>query len=175
MPEAYEDDKGWSEEVKDKHGSIVPHITKVGRTKYQGMPNYSNPPRIGIDFNRYETNEHNYIPNLDLADVATLLRMLELVQQEDVSNKIRSRKIKPFEIWLSFSKDMKRKITLDVGTDHLVIAYQGYHNEQQIDFDHNLSREGVDRLIRSLKTLLVEYQSAILKYVMIGDLDEKFK
>jgi hypothetical protein len=175
MVRLYNDDKGWLERVEDWCGIIIPHITKIGRTMFQGIDSYFYQPRIGIDFFDENENRRGFIPNLDLGDVARLARILELAQQDHIFNGLKSRAIKAFEIGLSFEKDLERKITLDVDADRLVLSYVAFHKDQHVDFDHNLSREGAHRLVDTLKRLVVKYQSVILEYVMTGEVDERFK
>lgn len=173
--ESRENDKGWSEEVSDRHGTVVPHITKFGITKYRGMYSQFYPPRIGIDFYPYDREGHNYVPNLDIGDVARLVRVLELAQKYAVFDKLRSGKISPFEIGLSFQGDLNRKIELDAESSYLILKYRGFHKGNLVEFTQRLSREGAERLINSLKKLTMQCMSVIQKYVMTGEVDDRFK
>jgi hypothetical protein len=173
--ELEENDKGWSEEVSDGHGCVVPHITKFGISKYHGMYNQFYPPRIGIDFYGHNQGDHKFISNLDIGDVARLVRVLELAQKYTVFDKLRSGKIRPFEIGLSFQGDLNRKVELDAESSHLILKYHGFHRENLVEFTHRLSREGAEKLINVLKKLVVEYVSVIQKYVMTGEVDERFR
>jgi hypothetical protein len=169
------DDKGWSREASDLNGIVVPHITKFGITKYRDMYSQFYPPRIGIDFYPRDKRDRNFIPNLDIGDIARLVRVLELAQEYTIFERLRSGKIRPFEIGLSFQGDLNRKIEIDARSNYLILRYQGLHRDRHVGFTHRLSRKGAERLINILKELVVEYMSVIQKYTMTGDIDDRFR
>jgi hypothetical protein len=173
-----QEDKSWFNEVKDKYVVMIPHITKVDKAPFRGMYRYFYPPRIGIDFyspEDYPNGVHDFVPNLELGDVARLVRILELVSEDDTFASLKSGKIKPFRIGLAFENDLQRRIILGAESNYLIIRYEAYHRGKRVEIEYNLSREGAMDLIRTLKELVIEYVGFIQRYVMLGKIGSKFK
>jgi len=171
------EDKGWFHVVEDTFTVVVPHITKVDKVSFKGLHQYFYPPRIGIDFYEpegYPKDRPAFIPNLELGDIARLVRVLELANRDPTFRSIKSGKREPFEIGLAFEKELGRRITLDVESNCLLIGYEACHKWGEVDFQYRMSREGAEELIKALKELVAEYVSFILKYVMIARIDDKF-
>ena len=142
------------------------------------MYRYFYPPRIGIDFylpENYPKGPKDFIPNLELGDIARLIKILDLVKQDEVFASLNSERINPFKIGLAFEKDLQRRIILRAESKHLVIRYEGYHRSRQVEIEYPISREGAEKLIDALKELVIEYIGFIQRYVMIGKIDRKFK
>jgi len=156
----------------------VPHITKVDRASFRGLYRYFYPPRIGLDFylpENYPQGTHDYIPNLELGDVARLVRILDLVKQDKTFDSLESGRISPFKIGLAFENDLQRRIFLRAESDLLAIRYKGIHRGVQVDFEYYISRKGAEKLTSSLKELVIEYIGFIQRYVMIGKIDESYR
>lgn len=171
-------DKGWFDVIKDTFTVVVPHITKVDKVSFEGMHQYFYPPRIGIDFYEpedYPKSKHDFIPNLELGDIARLVRVLELANRTPTFRSLRSGQREAFEIGLAFEKELGRRITLDAESKCLLIGYEACHKWGEVDFQYKISREGADELIMALKELVAEYVSFIMKYVMVAKIDERFK
>jgi len=173
-----QEDKSWFREVKDKYVTMIPHITKVDKAPFRGMYRYFYPPRIGIDFyfpQDYPNGAHDFVPNLELGDVARLVRILELVSEDETFASLESDEIKPFRIGLAFENDLQRRIILGAESNHLIVRYEGYHRGKRVEIEYNLSRAGAKDLIDALKELVIEYIGFIQRYVMIGKISPKFK
>jgi hypothetical protein len=171
------EDKGWSHVIEDDFTVIVPHITKVDKLSFKGLHQYFYPPRIGLDFyelDGYPKDRPDFIPNLELGDIARLVRVLELANRDTTFRSIKSGRREPFEIGLAFEKELGRRITLDAESNCLLIGYEASHKRGKVDFQYKISREGTEELIESLKELVAEYVNFILKYVMIARIDDKF-
>lgn len=171
-------DKSWSNEISDKHVVIVPHITKVDEIRFKGMYRYFYPPRIGLDFyfpENYPDGNHDFIPNLELGDVARLVRILDLVKQDETFDSLKSGRISPFKIGLAFENDLQRKILLRAKGNLLAIRYCGIHRKVEVDFEYCMSRECAVELTTSLKELLIEYIGFIQKYVILGKIDRMYR
>jgi hypothetical protein len=171
------EDKGWFGVVKDTFAVIVPHITKVEKLSFEGMHQYFYPPRIGIDFyepERYPEDRPDFIPNLELGDIARLVRVLELANRNPTFRSLRSGQREAFEIGLAFEKALRRRMTVDAEAKCLLISYEACHKGTEVDFRYKVSREGAEELIKALKELVSEYVSFILKYVMVARIDDEF-
>lgn len=172
------EDKGWIGEVEDKHVTAIVHITKIDRKAFRGMYRYFYPPRIGIDFyspEDYPDGSHDFIPNLELGDVARLIRILELARQDETFKKLNSGKIKPFKIGLAFEIDLQRRIIVGAKFNRLTIRYEGRHRGTDVGIEYHFTRKGAKKLIDILKELVIEYLAFIQRYVLIGKIDPKFK
>lgn len=142
------------------------------------MYRYFYPPRIGLDFylpENYPKGYHDFIPNLELGDVARLVRVLDLVKQDKTFSFLKAGHIKPFRIGLAFENDLQRRILLSAENDLLTIRYKCVHRSGEVDFEYYLSRDGAEKLTSSLKELVIEYIGFIQRYVMIGTIDSKYK
>jgi hypothetical protein len=173
-----EQDKGWFRKIEDEQTIAVVHITKVDKKRSKGLYRYFFPPRIGIDFytpDNYPEGQHDFIPNLELGDVARLIKILELVDQDKTFNSLREGEIQPFEIGLAFENELKRKITVSVAENSLAIKYEGIHRRSEVSIEYNFTRQGIQELINCLKELTIEYIGFIQRYVLIGRMDPKFK
>jgi hypothetical protein len=171
-------DKGWFGEVEDKYTNAVVHITKVERVQFKGMYRYFFPPRIGIDFyspENYPNGSHDFIPNLELGDIARLIKILELVERDQTFNSLASGNIKPFKIGLAFETDLKRRIIVGAELDHLTIKYEGLHRGSEVSIEYWFTRKGIQKFVAILKELVIEYMDFIQRYVLIGKIDPKFK
>jgi len=171
-------DKSWFDEVRDRYVTAIIHITKIERALFGGVYRYFYPPRIGIDFyspEEYPNGLHDFIPNLELGDVARLIKILELVGQDQTFTSLNSGKIKPFKIGLAFETDLQRRIIVRAESNHLVIRYEGRHRGKDVEFEYCLTRKGAQKFVDVLKELMVEYISFIQRYVLIGKIDPKFK
>ena len=171
-------DKGWFAEVSDKYVTAIAHITKIDRAPFRGMYRYFYPPRIGIDFyfpEDYPNGPHDFIPNLELGDVARLIKILELVGQDQTFTSLSSGKIKPFKIGLAFEKDLQRRIIVGAEDNNLVIRYEGRHRGKDVGIEYCLTRKGAQKLVDVLKELMIEYIGFIQRYVLVGKIDPKFK
>jgi len=141
------------------------------------MYRYFYPPRIGIDFylpENYPDGPHDFIPNLELGDVARLIRVFDIVKQDETFNSLKSGQIKPFKIGLAFDA-LQRRIFLRADGNLLAIRYKGIHRRVQVEFEYYLSRKGAEEVTFSLKELVIEYIGFIQRYVMIGKIDRRFK
>ena len=173
-----QEDKGWFGELKDKYTVTIVHITKVERIKIGGVYRYFFSPRIGIDFylpENYPDGEHDFIPNLELGDIARLIRILELVEVDQTFESLASGTIKPFRIGLAFETELKRRIIVGAEPDYITVRYEGIHRGSQVSIEYAFTRNGIEKFIQILKEVIVEYLSFIQKYVLIGKIDPKFK
>ena len=172
------EDKGWIGEVSDKYATVLVHITKIDRTLFRGMNRYFYPPRIGIDFyspEDYPNGPHDFIPNLELGDVARLIKILELARRDRTFKSLNSGRIKPFKIGLAFESDLQRRIIVGAEFNNLKIRYEGRHRGTDVEIEYYLTRKGVKKFVDILKELVVEYMAFIQRYVLIGKIDPKFK
>lgn len=172
------EDKGWIGKVSDEYTMVLVHITKIDRTLSRGMYRYFYPPRIGIDFyssEDYPDGPHDFIPNLELGDVARLIKILELAGRDRTFKSLNSGRIKPFKIGLAFEKDLHRRIILGAESNNLKIRYERRHKGTNVAIEYYLTREGAKELVDVLKELVVEYMAFIQRYVLIGKIDPRFK
>ena len=173
-----ESNKGWLGKVEDKYTTAVAHITKVETSKSKGLYSYFLPPRIGIDFympDDYPEGQHEFIPNLDLGDVARLINVLGLVERDQTFDSLSSGKIKPFEIGLAFETELRRKVTIGAEYDYVTIKYEGLHRGKEVTIGYQFTRKGIEEFIKILRELTIEYINFIQRYVLIGKIDSKFK
>jgi hypothetical protein len=173
-----ESNKGWLGKVEDKYTTAIVHITKVETFKSKGMYSYFFPPRIGIDFylsSDYPEGNHDFIPNLELGDVARLINILGFVERDQTFDSLSSGTIKPFEIGLAFETDLRRKVTIGAEYDYLTIKYEGLHRGKEVSIEYQFTRKGIEEFIKILKELTIEYINFIQRYILIGKIDPKFK
>lgn len=173
-----QEDKAWSGTLKDEYTIAIVHITKIERFKLGGVYRYFFPPRIGIDFylpENYPDGQYDFIPNLELGDVARLIHILELVKRDQTFESLASGGIKPFRIGLAFETELKRRITVGVESDYVVVKYEGVHQGSQVSIEYGFTRKGIEKFVKILKEVIVEYVNFIQKYVSIGKIDRKFK
>jgi hypothetical protein len=171
-------DKAWSGEIEDKYTIALVHITKVEKRKNKGLYEYFFPPRIGIDFYHpedYANGYHDFIPNLELGDIARLIQVLELVKRNETFDHLVSGKIKPFRIGLAFERELKRRISVRAKSDHVTIGYEAVHSGSEVSFEYEFTRVGLENLVDVLKEVTIEYISFIQRYVLIGKIDSRFK
>jgi hypothetical protein len=171
---------GWSGIVKDKRSVAVVHITKVERIKKKGLYSYFLPSRIGIDFYHRADYPHGspyYTPNLELGDVARLIRILELLKSDKTLNDLASGKIEPFTIGLAFEKSLERRITIGAKSlfKRVTFKYEAVHNGVPISIKYDFTREGIEKFINVLKKVTIEYVNFILRYVLLDEIDPKFR
>jgi hypothetical protein len=176
-----QEDKGWSGELQDKYTVMLVHITKAERIRIGGVYRYFFSPRIGIDFylpENYPDGEYEFIPNLELGDIARLIRILELVEEDHTFESLVSGNIKPFRIGLAFETDLKRRIIVGAGSDeesdYITVKYEGVHKGTEVSIEYAFTREGIGKFIKILKEAIVEYLGFIQRYVLIGKIDPKF-
>jgi len=173
-----QEDKGWFDEVRDKYVTAVVHITKIDKALFRGKYRYFYPPRIGIDFylpEDYPHGPHDFVPNLELGDVARLIKILELVGQEQTFTLLRSGKIKPFKIGLAFEKELQRRIIVGADDNDLVIRYKGRHWGKDVGIEYCFTREGAQKFVKTLKELIIEYIGFIQRYTLVGKIDPRFE
>lgn len=171
-------DKAWYREVKDKHTIAVVHITKVEKRKNRGLYSYFFPPRIGIDFYKPEdpTNRyHDFIPNLELGDIARMIKILELTMDDDTFDSLVSGRIKPFKIGLAFEKELERRISVSGKSDRITIGYEAVHRGSEVSIEYEFTRIGLEKIVEALKEATIEYIGFIQRYVLLGKIDSGFK
>jgi len=171
-------DKGWFGKVEDKYTTAIVHITKVERFQFRGMYRYFFPPRIGIDFylpENFPEGNHDFIPNLELGDVARLIKILGLVERNQTFDSLASGKIKPFRIGLAFETDLKRRIIVGAESDHLTVKYEGVHRGSEVSIEYWFTRNGIEKFVDILKELTIEYIGFIQRYVLVGKIDPRFR
>lgn len=91
------------------------HITKSERRKIRGLAgkvSYINPNRIGMDFDNFDNGSHDFIPNLNLADVISLTNRLGLLSKDPVRKALKSKKL-PYKFGVEL--DSRRRIDFDIG------------------------------------------------------------
>jgi hypothetical protein len=173
-----QEDKAWSGKLKDKYTIAIVHITKVEKILIGGVYRYFFSPRIGIDFylpENYPDGEHDFIPNLELGDIARLIRILELVETDQTFESLASGNIKPFRIGLAFETELKRRIIVGAASDYITVKYEGIHRGKQVSIEYAFTQNGIENFIKVLKEVIVEYLSFIQRYVLIGKIDNRFK
>ena len=174
----FQEDKAWFGKVKDKYVIVIAHITKIDRTFSKGMSSYFYPPRIGIDFylpEDYPNGPHDFIPNLELGDIARLMKILELAGEYKIFTSLNWGRIKPFKIGLAFESDLQRRIIVSARSKRLILKYEGYHKGKKVEIEYCFTRKGVQKFVEVLKELTIEYMNFIQRYVLIGKVDPKFK
>ena len=161
----YEQIAIWHTVIKDD-GYVVPHVTKIDIERKHGLYSYFYPPRIGIDFfdaDQDPTSEkpQGYIPNLELGDVARIVRMLEIMPTKRTK----------LEIGLAFEKELERRVTVRVRASEVSLSYHAKHRGRDIDFECGFSKHGLREFISALKEALLQYIRLILEYVVLRKID----
>ena len=90
------------------------HITEHERRRITGLAgnvSYINPNRIGMDFDNFSNGSHDFIPNLDLADVIQLINRLDLLNHDSVRKASRSKKLR---FKLGVELDSRRKVDVSI-------------------------------------------------------------
>jgi len=176
------DDKAWYKTVKDKCTVANVHITKIEKRKSRGMYSYFFPPRIGIDFyepENYPKGYHDFIPNLELGDIARMIKILELVENDRTFYHLVAGEIKPFEIGLAFERELKRRISVSGKSDHdidrITIKYEGVHSGTEVLIEYDFTYSGLKKFVDALKEAIIEYYGFIQKYVSLGKIEDSFK
>ena len=169
IPVDYEQSIIWHKVIEDDGNHIVPHVRKIDTKKRRGLYTYFYPPRIGIDFYDAEQDlslerARGYIPNLELGDVARIVRVLELIP----------RKRTKLEIGLAFEKELERRVILRFGSSEVSLSYHAKHRSGNIDFEFSFSKEGLRKIISALKEGKLRYLGIILEYVVLQKLNTEY-
>jgi len=171
-------DKAWYRKIKDKHTIALVHITKVEKRKNKGLYSYFFPPRIGIDFYKpedYTKGYHDFIPNLELGDIARMIKVLELVKNDDTFDNLVSGEIKPFKIGLAFERDLERRISVGGKSGRITIGYEAVHSGSEVSIEYEFTRTGLEKVVDALKEATIEYIGFIQRYVLLGKINNNFK
>jgi len=159
----------WHKVIEDDGNHIVPHVTKIDTKKTRGLYTYFYPPRIGIDFYDVEQDIGSekalgYIPNLELGDVARIIRVLEIIPRKRIK----------LEIGLAFENELERRVALRFGLSEVSLSYHAKHRNRDINFEFSFSKEGLRKFISALKEAMLRYVGLILEYVVLQKLDPKY-
>lgn len=165
----YEQSMIWHKVIEDDGNHIVPHVTKIDTKKNRGLYTYFYPPRIGIDF--YDEGQdpsseraHGYIPNLELGDVARIVRVLEIIPKKRIK----------LEIGLAFEKELERRVVLRFGRSEVSLSYHAKHKSGDIDFEFSFTKQGLGEFVSVLKEGMLRYVDLILEYVVLQKLDPRY-
>lgn len=164
----YDEEMIWHKVIEDNGLHIVPHVTKINAEKQGRLFTYFYPPRIGIDFysddqDPADEKPRNFIPNLELGDLARLVRILEILPKKA-----------KFEVGLAFEKELGRRITIQSNASGVLFNYHAEHFGGPIDFEFSISTDVLEDLLAALKEAVLEYVRLILEFVVLERLDKKY-
>jgi hypothetical protein len=169
----------WQKRIKCQEGSdaiIEVHITGSERKQLIRMDrkiSYINPNRIGIDFDNFNGDSHDYIPNLSVADLVQLINRLHLLQNDHVRNAIKKRDI-DYVFGVEF--DSRRKIDFGIAINHqtdneqVVIEYEDPLREIKKFEIGRIDVDCIYLIISVLKEVYLEYNHVVEKALLLGEL-----
>ncbi len=111
---------GWHKSVPvvDKYAHV--HITKAAYRVFQNYHWWITPPRIGIDFRKNRKKRgHEWIPNIEVADLVRLIRILRQLDRKRISKSVATKK--GFYIAPTFD----RRIRIGVSEGRITLEYRG--------------------------------------------------
>src|SRR6266567_3135555 len=137
---------GWhtSVPIVGKYAHV--HITKASFRDFKGYYWWLTPPRIGIDFRvRKGERGREWIPNIDIADLVRLIRILQFLKRDGDAKLVASKK--RFYLAPSFDRRIRIKpnSTKGIVMDYRDRGWQDYGNRVEID------RQQIEPLIDALE------------------------
>lgn len=160
----------WSE------ATINLHITKTSRKQIKRVKDEAyyiiNPSRIGIDFDDFAGRSHNFIPNLNPADIIQIIDRLEILSHNYIREGLRKGWI-PHKFGVEL--DSRRKLDFDIG-----ISSKSGKEELKMYYEDPLRKiprfeigridtSLLSTLIRALKEIFVEYSHYMSKSLLLKE------
>src|SRR3972149_1163008 len=155
----------WQKTVKCDNWSdatINVHITESDKRKIEGINvevSYVNPNRLGMDFDNFSNDSHDYIPNLSVADIIQLINRLELLGENIIREALKS---KTLLHRFGLELDSRRKLDFDIGInptsgeEEITMHYE--------DLLRNLERFKIGRIdVRNLSKLVRVLKEAYIE------------
>jgi len=156
--------------------TINVHITESDRRRIEGINgevSYINPNRVGMDFDNFSDNSHDYIPNLSIADIIQLINRLELLGKNVIREALRS---KTLSHRFGLELDSRRKLDFDIGTcptsgeEEVIMHYEDpLRNLERFEIGR-IDVRNLSRLVRVLKEAYIEYNQLTLKSLLLKEL-----
>jgi hypothetical protein len=152
------------------------HITESDRRKIERIDrnvSYVNPNRIGIDFDNFHDNSHDYIPNVSIADLVQLINRLHLLQKDYVREAI---KTKALSHGFGVELDSRRKVDFDLGIcetsgeETIVIEYEDQLRKIDRFEIGSIDVEHLSDFIRAMKEAYIEYDHIVKRTLILGEL-----
>lgn len=159
--------------LNNSTGNIKVHITKrelkqLYRTNRKVL--YVNPNRIGIDFDNFNGDSHDFIPNLSIADLVQFINRLHLLKSETVRRAIEEGLI---DHGFGIELDSRRKVDFGIeinrntNQEEIIIEYEDPLREIESFEIGRIDIHNINDLIRALKEVYVEYDYLVKKALLL--------
>lgn len=164
----------WQKEIKciaQPNAKVIVHITKSENKRIKDY-NYVNPNRIGIDFDGFNDSSHDYIPNLNLADLISLIQRLNLLKGCSFRDVLKEGKfIRSFGVEL----DSRRKIDFEVESsgadkhDQIKVCYEDNLRKLERFKICSLEDNELPEIINALKEAFVQYTYYMNRFLILEE------
>ena len=152
----------WERNIEANGGIINVHITAPDSNKVyvDGTPVYfTNPSRIGIDFNNYKfEGSKDYIPNASVSDLTQIINRLRLFRSQIIRDAYYKGVLEHnFGIELDFRRRLDLNLAISLGKKEIVEMYYGDPRRFERALFGSIEVESLIKLIRAMKECIVEY------------------